>query len=125
MRIAISTWQGRISPVFDVAGTVLLVDIDSDREVGRESRGLPEGGSFERARQVAALGAEVLICGAISCGLERSLRSAGVRVIGQVCGPVEEVLDAFVSGRLTKGAYRMPGCCRRRRYQGGRGMGMY
>jgi hypothetical protein len=38
MRIAIPQWQGRVSPVFDVAGILLLIDIEDGREIGREER---------------------------------------------------------------------------------------
>jgi predicted Fe-Mo cluster-binding NifX family protein len=63
----------------------------------------------------------VLICGAISRPLEAMLLSAGVEVIPQTCGPVEEVLKAFMSGKLTEKAFLMPGCCgRRRRFHDGR-----
>lgn len=124
MKVAIPTWDGRISPVFDVARRLLVVDIESDTEVGREDTAVEEANPGLRARRVAQLGVNVLICGAISTPLEDMLVSAGVRVISHVCGPVEEVLHAFVSGRLTDQAFLMPGCCGRRqrgrgRYRGG------
>jgi hypothetical protein len=55
------------------------------------------------------------ICGGISWPLEVMLLSARVEVIPQTCGSVEDVLKAFMSGRLTEQAFVMPGCCGRRR----------
>jgi predicted Fe-Mo cluster-binding NifX family protein len=123
MRIVIPTWRGRISPVFDVARRLLLVDSQDGRQVRREETVVAEAEPLAVAKRVAELGTGVLICGAISRPLEAMLVSAGVRVIPQTCGPVEAVLQAFLAGQLTEQAFLMPGCCGRRRrfrHQGGR-----
>lgn len=109
MRVAIPHWQGRISPVFDVAGSVLLFDIEDGRERRREQRPLTQTEVLARAGEFLKFGAEVLICGAISAPLEAALVASGVRVIGFVCGPVGEVLEAFLNGRLVDPAFGMPG----------------
>ena len=119
MRVAIPTWTGRVSPVFDVARLLLVVDIDDGTEVFRDEAILEETQLVPRTRRVTQLGVDVLICGAISMPLEAMLVSAGVRVIPHTCGTVEEVFQAFASGRLTDKAFLMPGCCgRRRRFRG-------
>jgi predicted Fe-Mo cluster-binding NifX family protein len=115
MNVAIPTLEARVSPVFDVAQTVVLVELDADRELRR--RVIPLH-SPDLARRVAALsenGVDVLICGAISWPLEAMVAAAGIRVVSQTCGAVEEVLRAFVGGRLNDRAFLMPGCCGRRR----------
>lgn len=124
MIVAIPTWRGRISPVFDVAGHLLLVDAQNDREIRREEATVEPSNIPARAKRMTELGTNVLICGAISWPLERLLVSAGVQVVSQTCGPVEDVLRAFLSGQLTEQAFLMPGCCgRRRRFRGRRGGG--
>jgi len=124
MKVGISNWNGRVSPVFDVARRLLLADIEDTREIGREERAIEEMQPALRAKRLLDLGVSVLICGAISGPLEQMLVSSGVRVIPQTCGPVEDVLQAFVTGRLTEEAFLMPGCCgRRRRFRGGRRRG--
>ena len=110
MRAAIPVSDGRISPVFDAARRLLLVDIENGREVRRTEQAVEEPELGPRARAVAKCGVDVLICGAISRPLEAMLSSAGVEVIPQTCGPVEDVLKAFVSGKLTEQAFVMPGC---------------
>ena len=120
MKVAIPQWNGRVSPVFDVAGSLLLVDVADGQELRREEGSLTASDPLERARQVAQLGAEVLICGAISLPLEAALASAGVQVIPFTCGGAEEVLAAFMNGQLTNGAFSMPGCCGWRRRSRGR-----
>ncbi|MCK4341845.1 MAG: NifB/NifX family molybdenum-iron cluster-binding protein [Phycisphaerae bacterium] len=121
MRVALPTWDGRISPVFDVARRLLVVDVERDAEIGRSEVDLEETRLAARASRVTALGVHVLICGAISWPLEAMLTSAGIRLIPQICGPVEDVLRAFLAGQLPDEAFLMPGCCgRRRRFRGGR-----
>jgi len=121
MRVAIPTWDERVSPVFDVAKHLVVVDIEGDVEVNREETRLDETQLMTRARRVAELGVDVLICGAISQPLENMLTAAGVRVIPQTCGRAEDVFRAFVSGQLADTAFLMPGCCgRRRRFRGRR-----
>ena len=124
MRAAIPIFDGMISPVFDAARRLLLVDIENGREVWRTEQIVEEPELGPRARRVAEFGADVLICGAISRPLEAMLLSTGVEVIPQTCGPVEDVLKAFISGRLTEQAFVMPGCCgHRRRFHASRRAG--
>ena len=64
MKLAIPVWQGRISPVFDVAGQLLLVELADGREVARQERMVDETAADERSRKLAELGVETLICAA-------------------------------------------------------------
>ena len=114
MRVAIPYWQGRVSPVFDEARCLMLVEVFEGREVARETRTLVHRNPWGRTLEVAHLGTEVLICGAISKPLEIALCEAGITVYAKTCGPVEEVLAAFFNGRLEDKDYIMPGCGRRR-----------
>ena len=109
MRIAIAHWQDHISPVLDVSDRLLLIDIEEGRELKREDNVLNCRGPFERAREVYRLGVQVLLCGAVSRPLETALVSSGVRVIGFICGDLEDVLSAYLNGRLTDKCFQMPG----------------
>ena len=124
MRVAIPHWQGRVSPVFDAAGHVLVVEIVNGVEHTRQDVAVSVDDPQLRAACLAQAGTELLICGAISRGLELAVLAAGIRVIPQTCGEVEQVLAAFISGQLSSDAFLMPGCCgRRRRMRSGRGSG--
>ena len=116
MKVAMPNRQGRISPVFDTAANLLIAEVQAGRELGRGEVSLTASDPLERAREVSQLGADVLICGALSWPLEMALSSADVQVIAQVCGDVEQVLTAFREGKLAEDRFLMPGCCRRRRY---------
>lgn len=121
MKVAIPVWQGRVSPVFDVAGQLLLVELVEGVETFRRKCRLADAEPQRRAAQLAEFRVEALICGAISRALEALLAENGIQVYGRVCGDVDDVLGAFVAGRLSDSEYAMPGCCgqKRRRFRGG------
>jgi predicted Fe-Mo cluster-binding NifX family protein len=121
MKIAIPIWQGRVSPVFDVAGQLLLVDWTDNREISRGDRLFEEVAVEDRVKTLEESGVKLLICAGISQVLEAGLVERGVEVIAGICGDVEEVLAAYGEGKLGEARFAMPGCCcQKRRRQRGR-----
>jgi predicted Fe-Mo cluster-binding NifX family protein len=118
MRIAIPQWQGRIAPVFDVAGCLLLVDVENGQELRREEMRLVKTDLDARVAELLGFRVDVLICGAISAPLQSKIAASGVRVSAFLCGSVDHVLAAYLEGSLAKPVFAMPGC-RRWRSQGG------
>ncbi len=119
MKIAVPEWQGRVSPVFDVAARALLVEFNgkTDHEQERtHTESLGSTSPHERVRRLVEWEIHVLVCGAISWPFEALLAAEGVRVIANICGPVDEVVKAFRDGTLEDGRFAMPGCCRKRRH---------
>jgi predicted Fe-Mo cluster-binding NifX family protein len=112
VNIAIPQWRGRVSPVFDSACQVLLVEILEGGHVRREMLSIAEDDPLERARSLQRFGVQLLICGAISRPMEMALAAAGIEVIPNTCGQVEDVLNAFLTGRLNEKAFLMPGTSR-------------
>ncbi len=122
MRVAIAVWNDRVSPVFDAASRLMLVDVEDGVERARREEALPESFLARRAKRLAELGVTVLICGAISHPLSAVLAASGVTVIPWTAGPVDEVLAAYLKGRLPDPRWLMPGCgVRHQRHRGGRG----
>jgi predicted Fe-Mo cluster-binding NifX family protein len=118
MRIAIPHWQGRVSPVFDESRQLLLVDILNNGEIRYAEKRLCNRDPLLRAKDVANSGTEVLICGAVSLTLEMALISENINVIPCTCGPVKDVIEAFIDDKLSDPLFLMPGCCRKRRSPG-------
>jgi len=117
MRVAIPAWNGRVSPVFDVAREVRIIDVDAERgglEM-RSARRLPPG---RAGTTVADLGVDMLVCSAISPALEAVLWTAGVEVVVDVCGELEEIVSAIARGDTELASFRSPGSSRRDRTQG-------
>jgi len=100
MKVAMAHWQDRISPVFDVADHLLLLEVEGRRESGRKSLRLAGLNPFERVKTLSELGVDVLLCGAISLALEKAIIGAGIRVVGFLGGELENVIQAFLDGNL-------------------------
>lgn len=118
MRVAIAVWNDRVSPVFDTSSRLLLVDVEQETEQVRRTVEVgTDSFPTQRARRLAELGVNVLICGAISRMLAGFVSAAGVIVIPWVSGPVEGVLRAYLMKRLSDSRWRMPGCRGRWRHR--------
>lgn len=115
MKVALTTWNGRISPVLDVARHIVIIEVEDGRPTARREESLPGVDPLSQGERLAALGLQVLICGAVSSPLAALLASRGIRVVGFTAGAVEDVLDAWLAGRLPDPAMTMPGCCGRTR----------
>ncbi len=113
MQVAVTVWEGRISPVFDAARTLLVVELVEAEVAGRRLWPIPVAAMHTFLRLLAELRVEVLICGALCEGQARMLESRGVEVLSFLTGDVDQVLGSFAAGAdLT--AYVMPGCRRGR-----------
>jgi predicted Fe-Mo cluster-binding NifX family protein len=110
MKLAIPIWQSRVSPVFDVAGRCLIVELEAGVERARAEVPVKEEGAAARTSRLISLGVETLICGAISKTLEMMLLASGITVIPRICGDADDVLRAFCRGTLDDDRYVLPGC---------------
>jgi predicted Fe-Mo cluster-binding NifX family protein len=109
MKIGIANWQGKISPVFDVSRSLLVVDLEGQVERRRYGVSLHGGYQTNRAEELSELGIDVLICGAVSRGLKSALEEKGVEVKSLVRGMVDAVLIAYSRHNLDQDRFRMPG----------------
>jgi len=123
MKLAIPIWNERVSSVFDFAHRLLLVDIERGREKGRSEITFPPGSDPEKVNGLKSLDVDILICGAISRSLATQVRATGIKLLPYVAGQADEVLKAYLTGRLIHPKYALPGSwpgarrgfCRRRR----------
>jgi len=117
MKAAFATWNDRIAPVFDVAPIVRIIEANDGRLTGEAQEARLEGMPMTRVLRLVELGVGTLVCGAISRPLHDMVASQGIRVVPFVAGDLDEVVQAWLSGDLSSGAFAMPGCCRRRRHR--------
>lgn len=110
MKLAIPYWEGRLSPVLDFAGHLVLVDVAEGKETSRQRMPIAESTPLVRAKRIKESEVDVVICGAVSWPLERALESAGIEVIAQIRGDVDEVIEAYLAGHLPQERFLMPGC---------------
>ena len=115
MKVAVPIWKDRISPVFDTAGTLLVVDFENGLEISRYRIEMRNESLSYRVKKLKDSEADAMLCGAISRSLFDMLTAAGVEVTPFLSGNVESLLRAFIEDRLADGRYLMPGCCGWRR----------
>lgn len=118
---AFAAWNNRIAPVFDVSENILVIEVDDGRIVRESRHVLAAAGPEEKAGALAGLGAEVLVCGAISRFLHDRLAAAGVQVVPFIAGDLAAIIRAWMRGELDRAVYAMPGCWngRQRNCRGG------
>jgi len=110
MKAAFSVWNHRIAPVFDFARQILLVEVESGRVVGEAQESLPVDPGTMKWLRLVELGVDTLVCGAISRPVQAMVAANGIRVIPFVGGDLQEVIKAWVSGRLQDDLFVLPGC---------------
>ena len=106
-RIAVPTWNARVSPVFDAAEKLLIIDIKGKKECSRFDTEISETNFPARATRLKELGVDTLICGAISMPLLYMITNVDIRVIPWISGRVEDVFKAFLDENLFQ--FLMPG----------------
>lgn len=107
-KVAIPIFRSRVAPVFDYCVRVSVFDIGD----GVKERTELYLGTLSPIERVAALmkeGVATLVCGTMSDSLDMLFHASDISVIGGIGGPVEEVLEAFMSNRLDEPQYCMPG----------------
>ncbi|HNR33504.1 MAG TPA: NifB/NifX family molybdenum-iron cluster-binding protein [Candidatus Hydrogenedentes bacterium] len=110
VKVAMTIWEGRISPVLDTARALVVADIDGGGLVSQRSEELPADSGHEKVARLRALGVEVLVCGAVSRPLADLVTASGIRLVPFVSGEFGEVMDAVIAGGVPSKAFSMPGC---------------
>ncbi len=101
MRVAITIWENRVSPVADSAEEMLLLEVAGGTVVRRRHERFDDDSPFHRAGKLAELSVNTFICGAISDFYSGLIEGYGIRLIPFAQGHVDEVLDGFLkNGRV-------------------------
>jgi predicted Fe-Mo cluster-binding NifX family protein len=114
MKIAIPIWEDKISPVFDTALRLLVVEVKGKEEASRFIYYIGDEDLTRRCQHIRTLNVDILICGAVSYTFLQMLQSSGLEVIQQISGRIEEVLKAYLKGNIYNTRFLMPGCKRYR-----------
>ena len=115
MKIGITVWKNRISPLFDSARMLLIAEIENGTITGKHFEPFHLDLLSSKAIRIYNLGVRVVICGAVSHFLANMIEAYGIRIIPFVAGDVNKVIDAYLKGNLPAAKFQMPGCGIRRR----------
>lgn len=121
MKVAVPVWGNNVSTVLDFSDSLLIVDFEGGRIKDRLRVDFVEKTIVGKAARLREHGVQVLLCGAISRPLENMISASGIRVVPFLRGTVDEVIEAYFSGRLQDARFVLPGC---RQGRGGRGRGL-
>jgi predicted Fe-Mo cluster-binding NifX family protein len=112
MKAALTVWEDRISPVFDVSREALIIEVVNRQVVNRELSAISAASILEKINWFLDRNVDALICGAISESLYREFQFHRMTVKGFVAGTVNDVIEAFVKDELHEDRFLMPGCGR-------------
>jgi predicted Fe-Mo cluster-binding NifX family protein len=110
MKVALTIWNNRVAPVFDVTASAMIVDIQNESVASRATFDLSGQAAADKMATIAQMGAEVLICGAISNPAMAVAHECGIELNAFIAGDADEVLAAWIRGDLADPRYAMPGC---------------
>lgn len=110
MKVAVTVWKNRISPLFDATQTLLVAVIHDHAVISRHLVPLECVSPFSRAAALENLGIDTLICGGVSDFFAKLIEARNIQIIPFVSGRVEEVIEAFLENTLYLEKFRMPGC---------------
>ena len=119
MKIAITIWGNRISPVFDAARTLLVARIKNRQILEKIYTPFNPDSPQNLARILQEMEADTLICGAISTEPADFIVENDIKLISFVTGNALDFLDSFATRQAIEKGHMMPGCsidyCRRQK----------
>ncbi len=109
MKMALTVWEDRISPVADSSRKLLVVQLTGRTITGRWIEKFEDENPFYRAKKLFELKIDTFICGAVSSFFASLVEGYGIRVIPFICGETNAVLDAYLTQSLASSGYTMRG----------------
>jgi predicted Fe-Mo cluster-binding NifX family protein len=103
MKIAICQFKGRISPRYNHSAEIATVIIEDGVIPEKKVVAVSIMEPAELTEFLAGLGVEIVICGGIKEECQRMLKQKNIRLIDNVIGNVDAVLDRFIKGELRSG----------------------
>lgn len=110
MKVAVTVWEERISPVFDASRRLLIAEIEDRRITDRSYVIFDPGMPSNLAKILSELDVPVLICGAVSQVPATIMTKGGIRLISFITGEVDRVLEVYARGNSLAPTFVMPGC---------------
>lgn len=118
MKTAFSVWNDRIAPVFDASRHFWVLDIEDNEIRSHAEAEILDPDPVRKLEKLVDMDVRSLVCGAISRGLLERAAAAGIETIAFIAGGREEVIAAYLAGRLPTPELTMPGCCNARVWTG-------
>ena len=118
MKVGLTVWENRISPVFDAANILLIAEIRDKKVISKRLEPFDAELPSRMANRLNELNITVLICGAISEVPANIIEASKIKLVPFISGKADDVLECYAQGIQIIPSFLMPGCGRRRRRQG-------
>jgi len=126
MKIAIPIHEDHMAAVADFADTLMIFEIRDGMEIRRDRVKFQTRVIPAMVGILSDHGVDILICGAVSRPFAAMVIHSGIELVPFISGPTEDILEAYLCGRLADPRYFMPGhtrsmhwCSRRRCHRHG------
>ena len=110
MKLAITVWGNRVSPVFDAAGTLLVAQIENQGIIKKEYKSFKPAIPSDLIKILKKMKVSVLVCGAISTKPADLIVESDIKLISFVTGNALKILDNFAHKQTIEKTFMMPGC---------------
>jgi len=110
LKIAITIWGNRISPVFDAAGTLLVAQIENRMIIKKTYKSFNPAIPYDLIKILKKMQISVLICGAISTKPADLIVENDIKLVSFVTGNAIKLLDNFAHKQTIEKTFMMPGC---------------
>ncbi len=109
MNIAITTWGNRISPVFDSANTLTIVQVENLKIIKRVFMDFNPQFITRIVSELHDYKIDIPICGAITDIQSKTIEKSGIRLISFVSGNSDQILVSFLRNPSRITDFLMPG----------------
>ena len=99
--MAIPRMGEHVAPCFEYCATMAIFTVESGEVVEQLDFPLRSRDPFDRVRLLREEEVDTIICGGVEGTYEGALHACGLHVISWVSGTVEDLLEAYLRGRLT------------------------
>jgi predicted Fe-Mo cluster-binding NifX family protein len=109
VKLAVTVWGNRISPVFDAAHTLLVAEISDKKISGQHYIAIDPESPLDLVNTLKKNQITLLVCGAISNSPAELITEHHIHLISFVTGNARQFLDSFARDRTVKKKHIMPG----------------
>jgi predicted Fe-Mo cluster-binding NifX family protein len=109
VKIAITIWGNRISPVFDSARTLMIAQVENLKIINRRYEDFHLKNTDQIPSSLNDLQIDILICGAITDAQVKAVEKAGIQLVSFISGNIEKVLMSLLKKPHGMSEFLMPG----------------
>ncbi len=109
MKLAVTIWGNRVSPVFDSAHTLMIADVNNAVIKNRIFKSFDPEKVHVLIPVLKKIQVRALICGAITENQSKIIEKSGIKLVSFISGNTENVLTTYTKTPHQMSAFYMPG----------------